>query len=53
VRLEVVTIDTDTTVHTLYGQQMGGRKSYKERPTRLRISRGASPRAINCLYSDG
>ena len=23
-----VTIDTDTTVHTLYGQQMGGRKSY-------------------------
>jgi hypothetical protein len=28
VELEVVTIDTDTTVHTLYGQQMGGRKSY-------------------------
>jgi hypothetical protein len=28
VRLEVVTIDTDTTVHTLYGRQMGGRKSY-------------------------
>jgi hypothetical protein len=28
VRLEVVTIDTDTTVHTLYGEQMGGRKSY-------------------------
>ena len=28
VRLEVVTIDTDTTVHTLYGQQMGGRKGY-------------------------
>jgi len=24
----VVIIDTDTTVHTLYGQQMGGRKSY-------------------------
>jgi hypothetical protein len=23
-----VTIDTDTTVHTLYGEQMGGRKSY-------------------------
>jgi hypothetical protein len=22
VKLEVVTIDTDTTVHTLYGQQM-------------------------------
>jgi hypothetical protein len=28
VRLEVVTIDTDTTVHTLYGRQMGGRKTY-------------------------
>src|SRR6516162_6068577 len=28
VKLEVVTIDTDTTVQTLYGQQMGGRKSY-------------------------
>src|SRR5438105_5405180 len=28
VKLEVVTIDTDTTVHTLYGHQMGGRKSY-------------------------
>jgi hypothetical protein len=28
VNLEVVTIDTDTTVHTLYGKQMGGRKSY-------------------------
>jgi hypothetical protein len=28
VKLEVVTIDTDTTVHTLYGQQMGGCKSY-------------------------
>jgi hypothetical protein len=27
-KLEVVTIDTDTTVHTLYGNQMGGRKSY-------------------------
>jgi hypothetical protein len=25
---EAVTIDTDTTVHTLYGQQMGGRKGY-------------------------
>ena len=28
VRLEEVTLDTDTTVHTLYGQQMGGRKEY-------------------------
>jgi hypothetical protein len=28
VKLELVTLDTDITVHTLYGQQMGGRKSY-------------------------
>ena len=27
-KVEVVTLDTDTTVHTLYGQQKGGRKSY-------------------------
>lgn len=28
VGLEAVTLDTDTTVHTLYGKQMGARKSY-------------------------
>jgi Transposase DDE domain group 1 len=28
VQLKTITIDTDTTVHTLYGKQMGGRKSY-------------------------
>lgn len=28
VRLTEVTLDTDTTVHTIYGQQMGGRKAY-------------------------
>jgi hypothetical protein len=28
VRLPAVTLDTDTTVHTLYGRQMGARKSY-------------------------
>jgi len=28
VQLKTLTIDTDTTVHTLYGKQMGGRKSY-------------------------
>src|SRR5229473_1668940 len=28
VRLPSVTLDTDTTVHTLYGRQMGARKSY-------------------------
>lgn len=28
IQLKSVTLDTDTTVHTLYGSQMGGRKSY-------------------------
>jgi len=28
VKLKAVTLDTDTTVHTLFGQQMGGRRSY-------------------------
>jgi hypothetical protein len=28
VKLTTVTLDTDTTVHTLFGNQMGGRKSY-------------------------
>src|ERR1019366_8450844 len=28
VKLEIVTLDTDTTVHTIYGKQMGGRKGY-------------------------
>ena len=28
VQLSAVTLDTDTTVHTLFGNQMGGRKSY-------------------------
>ena len=28
VGLRAVTLDTDTTVHTLFGQQMGGRKGY-------------------------
>src|SRR5262245_57332305 len=28
VKLATVTLDTDTTVHTLYGNQMGARKSY-------------------------
>ena len=28
VQLQSITLDTDTTVHTLYGQQMGARKGY-------------------------
>jgi Transposase DDE domain group 1 len=28
VRLSSITLDTDTTVHTVYGKQMGARKSY-------------------------
>jgi len=31
VRLKSITLDTDTTVHTLFGQQMGGRKGYNPR----------------------
>lgn len=31
IRLQTVTLDTDTTVHTLYGKQMGGRKGYNPR----------------------
>ncbi|MCX6606144.1 MAG: transposase [Acidobacteria bacterium] len=31
VRLKEVTLDTDTTVHTLYGDQMGGRVSYNRK----------------------
>lgn len=31
VRLTQVTLDTDTTVHTLYGNQMGGRVSYNRK----------------------
>ncbi|MFN9296829.1 MAG: hypothetical protein ACK6DZ_03865 [Acidobacteriota bacterium] len=31
VRLTEVTLDTDTTVHTLYGGQMGGRVSYNRK----------------------
>ena len=31
VRLRSVTLDTDTTVHTLFGQQMGARKGYNPR----------------------
>ena len=28
VQLATITLDTDTTVHTLFGNQMGGRKGY-------------------------
>jgi hypothetical protein len=28
VQLDEVTVDTETTVHTLFGKQMGGRKGY-------------------------
>jgi len=31
VQLPSITLDTDTTVHTLYGRQMGARKSYTRR----------------------
>ena len=28
VQMDTITVDTDTTVHTLFGKQMGGRKGY-------------------------
>ena len=31
VRLPAITVDTNTTVHTLYGNQMGARKGYNPR----------------------
>jgi hypothetical protein len=37
VHLDDVTVDTDTTVHTLFGNQMGGRKSYNRRTRRRRV----------------
>ena len=33
-----VTLDTDTTVHTLFGQQMGGRKGYNPRTRGRRVT---------------
>ena len=40
VKLEVVSIDTDTTVHTLYGQQMVGARATTQRTkARRAISR--------------
>jgi len=38
VRLTAVTLDTDTTVHTLYGRQMGARKSYNPKNKGRRAS---------------
>lgn len=34
VQLSQVTVDTDTTVHTLFGNQMGARKGYNQHPKR-------------------
>jgi surfactin synthase thioesterase subunit len=39
VQLAAVTLDTDTTVHTLFGHQMGGRKSYNLRTGARRATR--------------
>jgi len=46
VQLPVITIDTDTTVHTLYGNQMGARKGYNrmsKKQVRLTYSVGGIP----------
>jgi hypothetical protein len=37
VRLTAVTLDTDTTVHTLFGHQMGARKGYNQRTKGRRV----------------
>jgi len=39
VKLNSVTLDTDTTVHTLYGKQMGARKSYNPKNKGKKSSR--------------
>jgi hypothetical protein len=36
--LNTVTLDTDTTVHTLSGHQMGGRKSYNPKTAARRVT---------------
>jgi Transposase DDE domain group 1 len=46
VQLSDITVDTDTTVHTLYGNQMGGRKGYNrmsKKQVRLTYSVGGIP----------
>jgi len=43
VHLPTITVDTDTTVHTLYGQQMGARKSYNRRTEGGRATSRFSP----------
>lgn len=43
VELRTVTLDTDTTVHTLFGQQMGGPKSYNPKNGERRATGRSSP----------
>ena len=38
IQLKSVTLDTDTTVHTLHGRQMGGRKSYNPKTKAKRVT---------------
>jgi sigma54-dependent transcription regulator len=38
VELKTITLDTDTTVHTLFGHQMGGRKSYNPKTKERRVT---------------
>jgi len=62
VGLKSITLDTDTTVHTLYGRQMGARKSYKpEKQRQEKLSAhshfyGRNPRVRfgeNCAMATG
>ena len=40
IQVATVTLDTDTTVHTLFGNQMGGRKSYNPKNKGKKIKLG-------------
>src|ERR1022692_299224 len=44
VQLNSVTVDTDTTVHTLFGKQMGGRKGHRRSAQRPRDRRPSGKR---------
>ena len=47
VQLKMITLDTDTTVHTIFGDQMGGRKSYNPKN---RGKKSFQPIRINWSY---
>ena len=48
VQLRAITVDTDTTVHTLYGRQMGARKSYNPKNKGKKSYQPANTSAASC-----